>query len=1117
MLPHSHEVLSGTFGYHPDPRDLEALVRSAEPRRVLVINGVLADAWTLGPEFRTTSQPDTPLAEGLYWFLGSGTDLVVSVLAGAPSADGIIRPRLSVQPESALGAAHGWAEHYWVAAAGVPVPVFEAGDIAVSRSSGIDAYIRSRLFAGGSWMYVVRLDGRTQSVSEAALRVSTPEGGPAAWVLEAPSPVARFGATLTRGKLDRAFTNTVFSFRATRTSFRPYQFKPVLKLLQTGGTRLLVADEVGLGKTIEAGLIWTELEARRRADRVLVVCPSSLTGKWQSEMELRFGFELTELTGDTLDAFLTRHREGRLPKRLTYMASLERLRTWDGLAELDEHPPQFDLIIVDEAHSMRNPATKSHELGERLSEWGLARVFLTATPINLGEQDLHSLLELLAPEDYGGPSDLTLRLEPNAVLHRISESLFDKSATSSDRLALVDRLAQSPFGAVVARRPEAAMLRDALTEHPLSATGVAAARRHIADLNTLSTVITRTRKVEVDDQKALRSPHTREVHWTPAEDAFYQEYLAWCSRRADQVQMPVAFAMQMPLRLASACLPAAKATVLAAEHLVVDEDQGITTPARSWVEPHAALLSAARAIPDGLDSKFDILLEVLRTFMRDGRRALLFTFSIPTLNYLERRLEPFARIAVLNGRVPKKTRSRIMGEFRAGAYDIVLANRVASEGLDFEFCSAVINYDLPWNPMEIEQRIGRIDRIGQVEQKVLIANFVNYATIDERIMDRVLRRIEIFEKSIGPLEPIIQSELKSLQTAFDFTLTPEERERRADEALAAIEMQAAGLAEVSDSSAALLLSNDVDIDGLEDDLLRSGRYVGQRELALLIDDWARTERAPALKFSPDGANVELRGTAAMADRLVQLSSTGQRTRREVEDRADALRSELPLVLMLDHDRARETGGDLLTATDPLVLAAASVPGAHHARFTHLRLTARPESPATGTFLVVLAVATTTGPHPTQEVWGEAINLSDGATASEITDLVLAALASGALAGGDSPASAERLSRFAEHAEARLLERQAAAEQREREEAILALEARTVALEEQLNRQIAAIERRRATSRARGRSMVMDRLFVAQIGRAEERHTELVGELRRQSRVSVALSPLAVCTVEVVTR
>ena len=218
----------------------------------------------------------------------------------------------------------------------------------------------------------------------------------------------------------------MFSFRATRTTFRPYQFKPVIKLLQTGKARLLIADEVGLGKTIEAGLIWTELEARREADRVLVVCPAGLVGKWIEEMQDRFEFELIELDINGLRNFLTRHRQNQLPGRRAYVCSLERLRTWGGLDEMDEFPPEFDLIIVDEAHSMRNQDTKSYALGTRLADWADSLVFLTATPINLRQEDLLNLLELLAPEDFGDIRDLELRLKPDRIINTVAARLVQK-------------------------------------------------------------------------------------------------------------------------------------------------------------------------------------------------------------------------------------------------------------------------------------------------------------------------------------------------------------------------------------------------------------------------------------------------------------------------------------------------------------------------------------------------------------------------------------------------------------------------------------------------------------------------------------------------------------------
>jgi len=281
------------------------------------------------------------------------------------------------------------------------------------------------------------------------------------------------------------------------------------------------------------------------------------------------------------------------------------------------------------------------------------------------------------------------------------------------------------------------------------------------------------------------------------------------------------FAMQMPLRLASACLPMARRAVLDPSGFggISDAD---SDELAARLEPHPRLVEAARMLPEGLDTKFELLRNALRKLRDQRRRALVFTFSRPALAYLQSRLGLEFRVAVLHGGVSREQRRRVMADFRLGLYDFVLANRVASEGLDFEFCSAVINYDLPWNPMEIEQRIGRIDRIGQQEEAILVVNFVNEVTIDERILVRLLDRIQIFESSIGTLEPIIsESAPKILQAGFDFTLSDEQREQKVFEVLTAMEEQRAGLKDVSDASSALLVSNDVDVAGLEDDLVRT--------------------------------------------------------------------------------------------------------------------------------------------------------------------------------------------------------------------------------------------------------------------------------------------------------
>ena len=358
-------------------------------------------------------------------------------------------------------------------------------------------------------------------------------------------------------------------------------------------------------------------------------------------------------------------------------------------------------------------------------------------------------------------------------------------------------------------------------------------KRVCSELHGLASQITRTRKVEVQEDKAVREVRPVPVAWSQQEHDFYQAYYQWCVQRAKAKAMPLNFAMQMPLRLAGSCLPEAAEYVRTWSSLLkrAGRDRrdraGHTLPKGVDVPPSSELIAKAARL--GVDTKLAQFDGVVQELLDQGKQALVFTFSRRTLAYLERHLRGKCRVAVLHGGVAKEQRDRVMADFRAGAYDIVVATKVASEGLDFEFCSVLVNYDLPWNPMEIEQRIGRIDRIGQSEEKIIIINFTTPGTIESDILERVLERIGVFEHAIGALEPIIDSAWTEIESALlDFALDARlRREQRTQELLAALAEQERALEEVESAAPYLISSDGVDIEGLEPDLLASGRYIGQ--------------------------------------------------------------------------------------------------------------------------------------------------------------------------------------------------------------------------------------------------------------------------------------------------
>ncbi|WP_026373115.1 DEAD/DEAH box helicase [Agrococcus lahaulensis] len=1101
------------FGYHPIPDAVQDVLDRGTFARAIVIDEPVSELFDAVGSVRAATEPTPGLPSGLYWFDGIEQAIILQVGSGpAAASDELHVEAWHDCPEHPLVEAWRWAEHLWSSGADVPVPRFELRERVVTVPQGIDVEVRERTFDRGSWAYRVFGGGGTQVVLEHQLQRVEVTDDPDRWVLGERASAARFGATLTRTKLRGRFADTIYSFGATRTVFRPYQFKPVLKLLESGRARILIADEVGLGKTIEAGLIWTELEARHEADNVLIVCPSGLVDKWRDEMVERFGFSLTHLHRDELARYLEQHRSGRLPKRQAYVVSLEALRSWSALPELVENPPEFDLVIVDEAHAMRNSTTKSYELGTYLSEWtqGSNMVFLTATPINLRETDLLNLLGLLEPSDFQTLEDLEARLEPNAVLNQVARVLPQKDVTPRDFSELLSQFTGLVYEKTITMRPEFQELRDVVSSTPLAPKDIARARHLIAELNTLSTAVTRTRRAEVDERKALRDAEPGiEIVWSPLESTFYSEYLQWCQRRADLAGTPLYFSMQMPLRLASTSVHIAAQQVLRFDPETWTGD--VDTPvSQSWVEPHPELVAAAKRVIEVPDTKLGRLGEVLEELRGLNRRALLFTWSKATLRYLQAHYRDQFRIAVLNGDVPREQRRRIMKEFRAGGYDFVFANRVASEGLDFEFCSAVINYDLPWNPMEVEQRIGRIDRIGQTSEKILIRNFYNDEAIDARIMYRVLQRIAIFERSIGELEPIIGQHMDALRSAMDFRLTRAQQEEKSQQFLTAVEAQRVGLQNVADSAAGLIISNTVDVAGLQDELISSGRYLGQPELAHLLEDWAQADGGDPLEWLDDGKSVEVRGNSAMAQRVQDLVQQGRRTRSEVGDLVSALHNGAPVHLAVDQETSRTSGVGLLSANHPLVMAATEVPGFRHARYAALR-TLQSDDVTPGTYLVVLALAE----HASRggdEIWGAAVTL-DGRAVEGPADAVLAALARGALQDA-TPVASDTLPRLARRA-MRTLERKhrEVSERREAEEEALTA-ARRVTLADQHERRMRGIARRMATSLERDRGSRIIRMIEGQRHRQQARYERLLAELDARKTPSMTLRYLAVCTLEV---
>ena len=416
-------------------------------------------------------------------------------------------------------------------------------------------------------------------------------------------------------------------------------------------------------------------------------------------------------------------------------------------------------------------------------------------------------------------------------------------------------------------------------------------QRQLIELNTLSHVFTRTKKREVAALFPLRRAHWINVQFSAEEREFYEAVTAWVARARERYGIGVGvFVTIMFQRQVASCMPAMgekleESVLNSAIEYDRDEVVEVLAPDQliddhSFMEGDAHVelgeedrdllgrLRHAWRSTRGHDSKFDAFAEELIRLLEHGaRKVIVFSFFRKTIEYLERRLIELEiagtplRVLKLYGPIPPGDRSSVVNNFRDEQGPVVLlSSEVGSEGLDFQFCSTMFNYDLPWNPMRVEQRIGRLDRYGQQADTIEIVNLVAEDTIEDRIFARLYERIGIFERSIGDLEAILGTELRDLQRAIAAgALTREEEEERAQLVADAILRRQQEHDEFDEQSRKFLGHDEVFRERFND-IEEGQRYISADELRNFLERFF-TERFPKVKLkSSDRKDVyELTG------------------------------------------------------------------------------------------------------------------------------------------------------------------------------------------------------------------------------------------------------------------
>ncbi|MGI2907556.1 DEAD/DEAH box helicase [Tolypothrix sp. VBCCA 56010] len=458
-----------------------------------------------------------------------------------------------------------------------------------------------------------------------------------------------------------------------------YQIETARKVLRQLGGRALLADEVGLGKTIEAGLIIAEYLARGMVKSLLVLTPASLVSQWQ--LELNDKFNITSITTDDRDP--QQQVEEFWTKNPRIIASLNTAKSAKHFSVVTNRT--WDLVVVDEAHHLKNRTTLNWKLVNALNKRFI--LMLTATPIQNSLVELFNLLTLLKP----------------GLLQ--TEAAFKKEYVDSKN-------------GRVPKNPE--KLRSLMRE-----------------------VMVRNTRALVDVKLPKRFATTITVTPSSGEQKLYHdlsEYLRLSSDQLDRLS-------RTNLLMRAGSSPGALA----------DSLKQLTKRL-----PHEELKSLARRAAQVKQvEKAKALVEML---LKSRQKTLVFTTHKATSAYLAQTLRaadiPFAEF---QGGMSLKDKDAAIAEFR-DTVSVLLASETGGEGRNIQFANCIVNYDLPWNPMKIEQRIGRIHRIGQT-QDVFIFNFCLKDSIEEYILRILHDKINMFELVVGEIETI----LGNVDDEFDFS------------------------------------------------------------------------------------------------------------------------------------------------------------------------------------------------------------------------------------------------------------------------------------------------------------------------------------------------------------
>jgi SNF2 family DNA or RNA helicase len=473
-----------------------------------------------------------------------------------------------------------------------------------------------------------------------------------------------------------------------------YQIRTVKEVLKKFRGRALLCDEVGLGKTIEACTVMMEYIIRGFARKILILVPPSLVEQWSNELKRKFNQDFIT-SDDPKFKKMGDEAWAHYPKVISSINLAKRKQNSQHILKI-----HYDMIIVDEAHHLKNRKTVAWNFVNKLDKNSI--LLLTATPIQNNLEELYNLITLLKPGQLSTYSD------------------FKKNFVKSGEL--------------------------------MEPKNVEKLRSLVAD------VMVRNKRSDVDIKFTKRYAKTIEVRLSPIEKKFYDLISDFVRDNYNQGEKGMS---QFTLKIIQEELGSSVYSVMPTLEKL-SNNESISMKSRKSIEGFMDIAKEIATRKYEENTKGKELIKIINDF---GDKVIVFTKYKTTVEFLKKLLKQNGyEVAIFHGGMTRREKENQIEYFRDGA-QVLISTEAGGEGRNLQFCNAIVNYDLPWNPMAIEQRIGRIHRVGQ-KRDVYIFNLEAKDTIESYILNILDKKINMFELVVGEVDMIL-GDLNEEDDSFD--------------------------------------------------------------------------------------------------------------------------------------------------------------------------------------------------------------------------------------------------------------------------------------------------------------------------------------------------------------